>query len=689
MVQVTPPEDFSQDAESEPVNPEPKPFVKPVPDPNLPETVSTISSSIADGLKSDAAHGNKPGKKQWQGTQANSGTRGNVEPSPASEPVLPGDHWNSSRSRQRKKLLLAFVTTAAVLVLGIGVTIFVAMQFAGDGSDSELADSSGTGVTDSGLNYSAPNPGGKDSTADANNDRNMGETGMPDKTGTRSGNDKSGSPVDPTSKEPGKNSGSTSAQSSAGDNKAGSGIGPGSKNTGTIDSAKTKDKNPVESGDKVDQKNRSTKSDSAPPEFTSKDDDDSLLPSFFKEFDELDTIFEQDEPLVRLREAVDENDLPGSYGLTRFYISPSLKKKPDPEQALNVPIAGLSFKQTTLQEFLNFHFQLTAVPVSVDVTPIMLAGIQLDQKIDFVVDSEVSVRELLKQFASRMGLELVDGKNSLVLTIPDRNSVTEKEYPVEDLSATPEDRQNLIRTVIELVAPSTWSQNGGPGIITANDAKQSLVVKHEGWAHVRVKDFLRHARLRRNLPLKNPNPNYPENRHRLVAAELAKQKRIDLVYPEPVSLGQLWADLANKQGLFVFVNWEATGSILQPSGSLPLAIEKEAFGGFIDELAAGSRLQVVWHSATVVELTTDIGASTNLLLESHDIRRVTSRAFPADRLVSALARLLASHHLDQYPLARIQVDPLDPGFLYVLLPQKAQENVVKILQTAESAIRKD
>ena len=151
---------------------------------------------------------------------------------------------------------------------------------------------------------------------------------------------------------------------------------------------------------------------------------------------------------------------------------------------------------------------------------------------------------------------------------------------------------------------------------------------------------------------------------------------------DPISLSRLFALLAKQNDLHVFVNWEATGESLLPSGNLPLAIEDETFEQFIGELAGGVKLKLVWHCDNVVELTSETGAASNLTFESYNIEKAISGSFTADKLLLALKNLLANNQLADFRKSEIGVD-LDSGkALYAVLPQPAHRNVLKILNTA-------
>ena len=138
----------------------------------------------------------------------------------------------------------------------------------------------------------------------------------------------------------------------------------------------------------------------------------------------------------------------------------------------------------------------------------------------------------------------------------------------------------------------------------------------------------------------------------------------------------------------MFVNWEATGEDLLPSGSLPMAIEDEQFEPFITEFAGGARLHVVWHSANIVELTSHSGAASNLTFESYDIRSAISRSFTSTKLLSALRKLLSNNQLADFEKAELGVDALRNTAFYAVLPQSAHKNVLKILSAAERVEKK-
>lgn len=668
MVQVKPPEDWDAGSDPEPPPVEKKPFVKPVPDPRLPETVSSVSGSVAEGLENKKAGAIRDAEKRWQGQDDEDAA--SAEPSgnnrnQAKQPDLPGDQWDSSRAKQRKKLLFVFAMSSAILVLGVAAIIFAVMQFTGDSNSSEKEKS-----------QLAKNEKSKDS------ESNKKSAAEKEKTG-----DQASKSNDP---ENGKNKSNDSDRKNENTKESNS----PKKNVDDSSSNKSpvKQKTPAKSEpekSKTDKNNTNEpkkKSDDAPPDFAGKSDeiDEGALPEFFRELDTISGIFEQDEPLLKLREAFEEKDLPGNYGLSRYFVSKSLKRTPDRDLALAVPIASVNFKQTPLLQILHFHYQLTGVPVAIDITPVLLAGVRLDEKLDFSANN-VTTHEMLKQLASQLGLELVEGKNSFVLTIKDRDNLIEREYPVEDLARNSDESSKLVGMIETYINRTTWSKVGGVGIVSSNNEKQTIVVKHYGWAQVRVEELLRNLRKRRDLPPKSPNPNFPDSQHRLALGKTTAEKQLTLLYADPISLSELLASMASDFDLHVFVNWEATGDQLLPSGNLPLAVENETFGQFIEEFADGVKLQLVWHAPNVVELTTQIGAASNLTFESYSIDKAISPSFDAEKLITALRNFLTSNGLAEFDRAELGFDPIDQKAIYAVLPQSAHLNVRKILLSAEKA----
>jgi hypothetical protein len=625
MVQVQPPEGWVDSSPSHREEPKKtRPFVKPVPDPSLPETLSTLSGSVSEGFEQPHVKTSEPGLK-WQGNQDQSAPPIQLQETPATEPILPGDQWDSPRAQQRKKLLIVFSTTLAILLFGIAAIVFAMMQLGGQKNSPQLA------------NEPVPQ-GSRD----------------PETTPTTA--EPLTTPASRTKTDPEAKSASSSPPHKNPSNPAPETNIP-SKPDNDPATHKTPTPDPPASNPDPDSAPLPSENPEAPPGFLGKTqpDDDSVLPDFFRELDDFGQIFEQDEPLLRLREAFVENDLPGKFGLSRYYVAPSLKKTPDPDLALNVPLNAIAFQQVTLLEFLDFHFQLTSVPVAVDVTPILLAGIQLDQKFDILV-KEKNTLQILETVAEKLGLVVRKGKFSLILTIPDRDHIVEKEYPVDDLAPTALQRQNLIEQL--------------------------------QWAQVRISEFLRHARHRKRLPPHQTNRNFVANQHRLLLSNSGKDQKITFFHSDPISLSHLFASLAKQNDLHVFVNWEAAEQSLLPSGNLPLAIEDETFAAFIGELADGARLKLVWHGENIVELTSDAGAASNLTFESYNIEETLSTNFPAEKLLAALKNLLSNNSLGDFKRSAIGIDPESQNVLYAVLPQAAHQNVLKILDTARRAEKK-
>lgn len=749
MVQVTPPADWKSSqpadvddgAKAQEQKPSRKrPFKKPIPDPNLPETQSSMSGSVSEGLQEKlqrradekAASGDKTDSGgRWQGTDdvidaaekteaskekgdgkdsshqkrpsTKSGSDADAVVAPPKQdsskqatgepdPVLPGDQWSSAKSRQQKKMLMIFVSTAAILIFGVGAIVFAAMQLGKSG-----ADDSGQKIAESN-DTENPNP----ETKVASTNKSVNETTNPDlaenkkplnsdATGTsstpRTDQDTENNPDGNDSKQlnptmddtpPGTDS-QTSSDSSSGNNGNDTNNNQSERSNENNDSS-----NPDSASNNSSVASKTNGTDAATDPNVPFEDKkpEGAVKGIFDDINDF-AVFETDAELLRARNQFQENDLAGTYGATRFFVERSLKKMPDPDRALNVRIEAVKFQQTTLLEFLDFFYQGTGVTVAVDVTPIILAGIRLDEKFDLLTNGKTFV-EILRTVADQRGLQLLEnGNNSLILTIPDRDTLIAKEHPAGDLVTTKKDLQTLMGLIQQYINKETWSLVGGKGIITANEKNNSIFVEHFGWAQVRVAEILRHIRAAKGLKITARNPNLNGNTNRLELSNGAKAKTITIVESDPISLSRLFANLAKSHDLHVFINWEATGDRLLPSGSLPLSIESETVDQIISELAESMKLEVVWHSSNVVELTTELGASSNLTFESYDISKSVQPGSTPDRLLAAIKKLLTENKIADFKKAEIGLDP-DKKTLFAVLPQEAHLNVRRIVSYLES-----
>ena len=721
MVQVTPPSDWrsSEPADRTEATDQKasrkRPFKKPIPDPTLPDTQSSISGSVSEGLQEKlqrradekAASGDKSDSGgRWQGadevtsaaekTEASKKEQGagkgslhekqqSTEPGSDSDsliappkqdpnnsdPVLPGDQWSSAKSRQQKKMLMIFVATAAVLIFGVGAIVFAAMQLGTGGANDngqKIAESTNPDNSNPGSDEASTNQTGEETTnADSEEKK---KPLNPDPTATSAA-----LKSDPENKNHSVGNGSKqlipAADSPRSENESQRSSDTSNNKNGKDTPKNTPKQNTPKSSDEkndplnADSGNREVASitngtDAATdPDVPFEDNKpDAAVKGIFDDINDF-AVFETDAELLRARNQFQENDLAGTYGATRFFVERSLKKMPDPDRALKIRIEAVKFQQTTLLEFLDFFYQGTGVSVAVDVTPIILAGIRLDEKFDLLTSGKTFV-EILRMVADQRGLQLIEnGNSSLILTIPDRDTLIAKEHPASDLVTSKSELQTLMGLMQQYINKETWSQVGGKGIITANEKNNSIFVEHFGWAQVRVAEILRHMRAAKGLEITSLNPNLSRNSNRLELANAAKEKTITIVESDPISLSRLLANLAKSHNLHVFINWEATGDKLLPSGSLPLSIENETVDQIISELAESMKLQVVWHSANVVELTTELGASSNLTFESYDISKSVQPGSTPERLLAAIKKLLTENKIADFKKAEIGLDPVD------------------------------
>jgi len=164
----------------------------------------------------------------------------------------------------------------------------------------------------------------------------------------------------------------------------------------------------------------------------------------------------------------------------------------------------LEFVDTPLSDVIDYLRDRHKIEIQVDQKALEDAGIGRNKQVTKSLKG-ISLRSVLKLVLREIDLTYTVHNGVLVITTPDRaeSMVTTKVYPVTDLVVQRDrfgrvgvDADGLIGQITSTVAPTTWSDAGGPGSVWARQVGGVVLlsVAQSYEVHQEVQDLL--AKLR-------------------------------------------------------------------------------------------------------------------------------------------------------------------------------------------------
>jgi hypothetical protein len=183
------------------------------------------------------------------------------------------------------------------------------------------------------------------------------------------------------------------------------------------------------------------------------------------------------------------------------------------EQRLNERIS-VEFAEIPLSQALDEIRELTGIPITVDRPALEEDGIDLQHPVSLKLD-QLRLKTALQMLLRDVGLTWVIKDDVVEVTTPKgaRGKLVQRTYAVADLvvpipnygtafpsnpaataPATPSeqktDEQQLIRCIVNTIAPNQWREAGGPGTIEYFPLGMALVVNQTTDVHEQVAELL-------------------------------------------------------------------------------------------------------------------------------------------------------------------------------------------------------
>lgn len=371
--------------------------------------------------------------------------------------------------------------------------------------------------------------------------------------------------------------------------------------------------------------------------------------------------------------------------------APSSATAPRPSRrAIDVPaqlemqLPSIEIRDTPLVDFAGLVSQLSAVPVTVDVDA--LVRLQISAKSPVSVQlRDAKIADVLTTALKPLALDYMLTDHDLLITQPGGGyQLTEVAYPVGTLTrGSAEELARLGEMVEQLVAPATWSKQGGSGLM--KPGQETLVVWQTEAVHFEIRrlcEKLQWARDRAASPGNDSSEpgGWLDWTTRSQSAREQLKQAVSLNFARSSRLSAILQRLGSEAGVQIVVDWESLGGArLEASAEVSFVVFEqplsEALEVLLNPLDLGYR---------VVDAETFLVSTRQRLADAIEIefyRVPVPLDDPAalaliDRLKTAVGR---NRFSDAGGHGAIHFDG-PSGALLVALPQTEQRTVEAVLR---------
>jgi hypothetical protein len=353
----------------------------------------------------------------------------------------------------------------------------------------------------------------------------------------------------------------------------------------------------------------------------------------------------------------------------------------DAEARMSDAVEGLELNDYPLGRAIDLLSGISAVPIALDPDALEQLGVSPRDAVSLRLEA-TTVGEALRAMLAKRGLAVEINGSTATVTLPAsvRQSRRAVRYTIADL--TGEDAaaaERLAELVRRFVAPESWREQGGTGVVAAD--RQALSVEQTDEVQRQVLAFCEKLRAARGLPLRSrESPERFTLKTRAQIAAKTLDRPVTCNFRQPAPLARILAFLSESSGAVILVDHAAlaaAGTSAQVEAAL--VAEKQSLRDALDALLRP--LGLAWRAvgAEMIQITTPESLEEHLELEFHPLGRWLDGGIEPARLVEQLkARVGPTSWSDVDGPAEVYFDP-PSRMLLVLQSQPAQREIERLL----------
>lgn len=559
------------------------------------------------------------------------GNEGATAGNPVNAPGLPTAAWESdtTKSRQRFTLILSGVIGALVIgILMIGYLVYRLGQ-----PDEQVVQKSPEDelkqVIDDVRSSTDESDDSTANTADDSTDSDMNVTG----DANSSTENETGQVVENETNEAGdSNTGDANASTNSSDPLV-------DGNTGTDDVSSNGDGDNNAVVPSIENPDTDNETEKAPPGFGAPRDRGpdgvgSILDGLdeFGEFIE-DSGFEsaRDEAQAILREdawLVSDPELP-------YVEKKGVIRAIDVAAELQAPIVRLSMNEVSIHEVISMAFALSSIPIGIEESAFKNVPDLGTRKWNVDVE-DTTVSGLFDSMLGELGLALrIDGHSATIVDAKLLGDMSERSFAAADvIEGFPKMGEDLVQFVTALVAPGSWTDQGGEAIIRTDG--DNLVVQHNARVQFEIEQLLERLRKARGL---TDDPAVRIQSFNELAAECLDES-FEINQIEPIAISRLLRLLEEKANITIACDWESlTVEGWSPTTEVPLIVQDGTINETLRRLAASLDLAFVARGPRQFKFLSKRSYAANPDIEFYDCKQLLASGISVDELAAQIVSI--------------------------------------------------
>lgn len=301
-------------------------------------------------------------------------------------------------------------------------------------------------------------------------------------------------------------------------------------------------------------------------------------------------------------------------------------------QQLQLELPRLSVQKMPLMDFLMLASSLSAVPISVDPSELLMAGLSPGKTVS--LDAEkIGLEDALERVLEPLHLEATVAGSQVVIQRQDAELVRTVDYPIDDLVGDKTTVEMFAKWIEQLIASDTWKSVGGSGTVTASAG--SLRVEQSQAVQYQVLFLLERIRLAKGLPLRSRFPARLLSDKPLLAGiadRLAAPTTFTFSHETP--LAEVFRYWQSEMGMPVFVDWPALASAnVWPESRVTCTVANQPWHSALD--AVLTPLSLGWRAVPggAIQITTASVVNTDPQWEIFPAAQWQNNGTPADTVI--------------------------------------------------------
>ncbi|HMO15560.1 MAG TPA: hypothetical protein PKD64_16015 [Pirellulaceae bacterium] len=390
----------------------------------------------------------------------------------------------------------------------------------------------------------------------------------------------------------------------------------------------------------------------------------------------IQSMLAEDRQNISMLEQLRSEQRPEKIGISRLYVA-----KPSPftvniDQSLEYMVNGFRTR-ATLRRFLDRVYQIGRVPFSVNVDALLAMQVDFQAEQD-IVETEISVANLVEKLLTPRNLVLTKGNSSVLVVSRTENEISQKTYDIPGIELFNDDElQSFVNLITHMLPGEIWDGSNGETISLAN---KQLVCRNVNRVHWRIDDLLRKLAFAVAVKENNASPDMRSNYRPLYETYLQlKSLQLDKSWILNQRLEFILDHLETDFGVTVLVDWDAlAGEGWNPDVLVPWDPENRNIVEMMDDLTHAMKLEWRLITPNLIQLTTRKKFIEDLMIEVYPLSNYPNSKLEKSQLGNLIERQLASV-VGAVPGAIVAYNPKYECILAVA-PQDLQFQISKTLR---------